>query len=177
MPLAKNQVTNDRRLLGFVINGNPDIINNTLQFDDTTKSFIWVPSGGGKSSMGDLEYLSRIANNELPTGILKSFENDSTVNSIIATVPIGKDWYLMGWNVWHSNNVNSTITLEYPTGTPIDESKNIISSSSPKWYFGIVKGFKIISNQTISIIKNNSVNNHVNLFILEVDTGISPTIP
>ena len=93
MPLAKNQVTNDRRLLGFVINGNPDIINNTLQFDDTTKSFIWVPSGGGKSSMGDLEFIQkRVLDGDY-------FQESDEINNINDTiefvVPDGKTAFLI----------------------------------------------------------------------------------
>ena len=44
MPLSENQVVNDRRLLGYIINGDPDEINNILQFDNVKKEFIWIPT-------------------------------------------------------------------------------------------------------------------------------------
>lgn len=124
--------------------------------------------------MGDLEYLSRIANGAITSGVLKNFTISGSGTTLIATVPGGKDWYLMGWSVT-MDNVSSDPVFEYPTGTPIDGTRSETSVNIV--YNGIAKGNKITATQTVSFVAAGGVSHVVNLFVLEVDIGVSPEIP
>jgi len=126
-----------------------------------------------ETDMGDLEYLSRIANGELTSGVLKNFISNSETTAVIATVPGGKDWYLMGWSILQDGGVSSVSTLEFPTGTSIDTNK---SGGEDLVYNGIAKGNKITAAQTVTINSTVTVGKQVNLFVLEVDTGVSPKL-
>jgi len=129
-----------------------------------------------EDDMGDLEYLSRIANGELSSGVLKNFQNiNANPNTtIIATVPGGKDWYLMGWSV-SMDNANTQISLQFPAGNVVDSTRT--GTTNEDNYIGIAKGNKATAGQDISRELESTVNsNRLNLFILEVDTGVSPKL-
>ena len=175
MGLDENQVNNDRRLLGYVINGNPDATNDTLQFDNVKKEFTWVPSGGGGGGLSEFEYLARVARGDLPNGVLKEFQNSANGTGVIGTVPAGKDWYLVKWSVTIGALLDVDIDLEYPTGTKVDSTRSNLASALV--YPGIAKGFKIVATDTVTIVRGSAISNVANMTILEVNTGDSIVIP
>ena len=128
---------------------------------------------GEEDDMGDLEYLARIANGELSTGVLKTFIGVAAGSQTIATVPTGKDWYLMAWSVIQ-DNLASVSELEFPTGTAIDSNKT--GTTTEAVYNGIAKGNKIVADDTVTITTSTTVAKQINLFVLEVDTGVSPKL-
>lgn len=126
------------------------------------------------SDMGDLEYLARIANGELSSGILVNLFSSASGTILMGTVPPGKDWYLMGWSVTFNSIPNGIIKLEYPTSTIIETTTN--NDSSDIVYVGISKGHKLTAGQTITVSASSNINKGQNIFILEVDIGQSPKL-
>jgi len=127
--------------------------------------------------MGDLEYLSRIANGELTGAVLKNFQNLATTIGEITfeTVPAGKDWYLMGWSFISVGASNASVTLEFPDGTTVEIGD--ARSVNPWVYPGIAKGNKAVADDLIKLTRGGTAAaNVVNMFILEVTAGTSPKL-
>lgn len=161
---------------------NPDKINQDGATDG--QALIWsdanskyepkTVSSGGSAGMNEFEYLASVAKGDLPTGVLKSFLNESENTEIIATVPTGKDWYLIKWNGTMVNGATEkTVNLEFPTGTTIDWLRSVQEVD----YVGTVKGFRARSGQTITISRTPAVLTTAKIFILEVNTDASIVIP
>ncbi len=125
--------------------------------------------------MGDLEYLARIANGELSSGVLKTFVGINNTTEILATVPGGKDWYLMGSSIIASGAANGNTKLEYPTGTIIQEINNGTVGLKNE-VIGIPKGLKITAAQTVTITKGIASGTVTVMQVLEVDIGVSPAL-
>jgi len=128
-----------------------------------------------EDDMNEIEYLARVAKGDLPTGELVTIINSASASSVVGTVPTGKDWYLINWSSTLLVGGNVRLELEYPTGTSVDGSTSSVDNGSQ--YNGIVRGLKLTAGQTVTVFKNGNVGNNTNVFILQVDTGASITIP
>jgi len=51
IPPIPNAVSSDLRIMGIPVNGLPDAVNNTLQWDSINNLFVWVPQSS--SDMGN----------------------------------------------------------------------------------------------------------------------------
>lgn len=124
--------------------------------------------------MGDLEYLSRIANGELLTGVLKTFIGISSSSETIATVPGGKDWYLMGSSLVAPGVSNGTIQVNFGS-TKIFDLEND-NTNFKTVIQGEIKGIKITAGATIATIKGQSSSSKTTIQVLELDIGTSPKL-
>ena len=129
---------------------------------------------GEEDDLNEFEYLASVARGDLPTGILVPIVNFQTGTIVIGTVPTGKDWYLIGWDV-SAASTNANIILEFPTGTNVAGMRADDGSSTA--LAGVPKGLKIVDGNTITILRSATISNIVSVFILQVDTGASIIIP
>ena len=124
--------------------------------------------------MGDLEYLSRIANGELATGVLKTFIGIAPGSETIATVPSGKDWYLMGSVFTGLGVANGDTTVNYGSTKIFDQNHGTVGIEVVVQ--GEIKGIKITDGDTITTTKAVSSDTKTTIEVLEVDVGVSPKL-
>lgn len=129
----------ENRIGNIPIDGVPDAVNNTLQYDSVNNKFIWIETSGG--SMGDLEFLAekeKTGDLVHATGIVLS------VGVICSIVPAnGKTFFLANATISFSGSGANAISSLQNDGVEVDNGRN---SSGDLVYLSQIKSDSLVGD-------------------------------
>lgn len=121
MSLEKNEIPNDRRLVGFPVNNKPTALLLSLQWNDTIKAFEFVAAGGDSGSSEQF-YQDKIVAGD-------SFEVSGDINAVNDTIEIiiasGKTAFLTSAKIMIPTHSNGAAVGD---GNSNNQGKNIVTA-------------------------------------------------
>lgn len=166
MPLKLNQVPSTRRLMGFLIKGDPEN-NQTISFDGITQSFIWVyPTSNGSNTMSTISV---------------PIFNDSTISAGSVSIPFNPetDTYdairgeiIAAENVESLSYLRSGVKIQAPSGKKIIPCLVISETGSTKPTFSVYASDTVdTADGTMIYNRTEGFNNTITIFPGEIPEG------